>query len=303
MLQYNINDFGEIAAFGDTVKIIKEPTISISNYSRGESVTSTTFEDTELTLVLDQAHKFQFQVDDLETKLAHVNWEQLASGAATYQMKMAYDLNVLKFFEDEMGRILLANKVIATDPLARVFIRKETAGNETLMAADTTVSDIITQLKVDSWDLSNGAESSTQINPLTLLSKIGLQLDLRDVPTEGRYVVVGPQFMELLSGVDSKLINEDFRGGAMSLDNGLQSKARVRGFEIFSSNNATAGFILGGHKSAVATANSIIETEKFRSQTTFADVVRGLHVFGRATVRDEALVGAYINYAQTLSYP
>lgn len=289
----NNDYFGEISAFGDTVKIIKEPTIAIGNYARGQQMSSTAFQDADHTLVLDQAHSFQFEVDDLEDKLAHVNWEQLASGAATYNMKMAYDLNVLKYFEDTMGTQMFANKDLAA-PYQGMFIRKSTAA----LAAPADGPAMITELKkaANTWKLSNGDESATQINPLTLLSKMGVYLDKLDVPEEGRYVVVSPEFMELLAQVDSKLINEDFRGGSMDLSNGLQSKARVRGFEIYKSNNATDGFILGGHKSAVATANSIINTEKFRSTTSFADVVRGLHVFGRALVREEALVGAYVTY-------
>lgn len=291
----NNDYFGEISAFGDTVRILKEPVITIGNYSRGDTLTSSAFQDSELVLTLDQAHQFQFEVDDLESKLAHVNWEQLASGAATYNMKMAYDLNVLGFFEDTMASQFLANKVI-TDPFHGMFVRVGDATATTNIAAATTPAGVITALQTDNWTVTNTPTNADEINPLNLLSKLALYLDKQDVPMEGRYVVVGPEFMELLADVDSKLINQDYRGGALQLDNGLQSEAKVRGFEIYSTNNATPNFILAGHKSAVATANSIINTEKFRSQTTFADVVRGLHVFGRALVREESICGAYITY-------
>ncbi len=294
----NNDYFGEISAFGDTVKIIKEPTITIGNYSRGDTLTSTSFQDTEHTLVLDQAHQFQFEVDDLEDKLAHVNWEQLASGAATYNMKMAYDLNVLKYFEDQMLSIQLANKAVDADlaTLNNVFYKVATAA--TAVAADTTTADIKTELQTTTpWLVNNTGTGTNGIEVLTLLSKLGLILDKRDVPQEGRYVVVGPEFMDLLAQVDSKLINQDYRGGSLELSNGLVSMAKVRGFAIHSTNNAESGLIIAGHMSAIATANSIINTEKFRSQTTFADVVRGLHVFGRALVREEAVVGAYVTYA------
>lgn len=293
----NNDYFGEISAYGDTVKIIKEPTISIGNYARGDTLSSTTFQDAEHTLVLDQAHQFQFEVDDLEDKLAHVNWEQLASGAATYQMKMAYDLNVLKYFEDKMLEIQLANKAVSADlaTLNNVFYKVGTAA--TAVAADTTTAAIKTELSVTTpWLVSNTGSGTNGIEVLTLLSKLGLILDKRDVPQEGRFIVVGPEFMDLLAAVDSKLINNDYRGGSLELANGLVSEAKVRGFSIYSTNNATTGLLMAGHKSAVATANSIINTEKFRSQSTFADVVRGLHVFGRAIVREEALVGAYVTY-------
>lgn len=294
----NNDYFGEISAFGDTVKIIKEPTITIGNYARGDTLTSTTFQDREHTLVLDQAHQFQFEVDDLEDKLAHVNWEQLANGAATYNMKMAYDLNVLSYFEDQMLEIQLANKAVDADlsTLNNVFYKLPDAA--TNIASDTTTAAIKTELQTTTpWLVNNTGTGTDAIEVLTLLSKLGLILDKRDVPQEGRFIVVGPEFMDLLSQVDSKLIHNDYRGGSMELSNGLVSEAKVRGFSIHSTNNAESGLIIAGHMSAVATANSIINTEKFRSQATFADVVRGLHVFGRALVREEALVGAYVTYS------
>jgi hypothetical protein len=217
----------------------------------------------------------------------------LSTNAATYNMKMAYDLNVLSFIEQTMLGLGFANKAVAA-PLRGIFLQSDAfsasnaAGNVTAYEA---------AVKAQGFELTNGAVGSGQANPLNLLSKLALYLDINDVPTEGRYAVVGPQFMDLLAQVDSKLINDDFRGSSMDLQNGLQSMAKVRGFEIYSTNNATSNFVMAGQKTAVATANAIVQTEKFRSQTTFADVVRGLHVFGRALVREESLVGAYVTYA------
>jgi hypothetical protein len=289
----NNDYFGEIANYGDTVRIIKEPTITIGNYARGDTLSSTSFQDTELVLTLDQAHQFQFEVDDLETKFSHVNWESLSTNAATYNMKMAYDLNVLEYIEEAMQGIGFANKATGAD-YRDVFLVKDTG---TAGEAAANEAAYVTAVKAQGYELTNGTVGAGQANPLNLLSKLALYLDINDVPTEGRYAVVGPEFMDLLSQVDSKLINDDFRGSSMDLMNGLQSKAKVRGFEIYSTNNATSNFVLAGQKSAVATANAIVQTEKFRSQTTFSDVVRGLHVFGRALVREESLVGAYVTYA------
>lgn len=294
----NNDYFGEIANYGDSVRIIKEPTITIGNYSRGQTLTSTAFQDDELVLVLDQAHQFQFQVDDIEDKLAHVNWEQLASSAATYNMKMAYDLNVLAYIEDQMGRIFFDNRDLnnAAHVYHGIFVRVGDPTRTANIAADTTQADAVAELKLDSYTVTNTASGATEIDPLNLLAKMALYLDKQDVPEEGRYLVVAPEFIELLSDVDSKLINIDYRGGTTSLKNGLVAED-IRGFKVYKTNNATAGLLMGGHMSAVASANSIVNTEKFRSPTTFADVVRGLHVFGRALVREESLVGAYVTYA------
>ena len=50
------------------LKIIKEPVISVSDYTRGSDTTATKLTDQELTLVVDSAKAFKFIVDDIETK-------------------------------------------------------------------------------------------------------------------------------------------------------------------------------------------------------------------------------------------
>ncbi len=51
----NSDYFGEISAQGDTVKIIKEPEISVSEYARGTQVTAQDLEDEDFSLVIDKA--------------------------------------------------------------------------------------------------------------------------------------------------------------------------------------------------------------------------------------------------------
>jgi hypothetical protein len=55
--------------------------------------------------------------------------------------------------------------------------------------------------------------------------------------------------------------------------------------------------IIAGHMSAVATVSCLDKVEKIRSETTFADIIRGLHVYGRGVVRPESLAVAYVVYA------
>ena len=62
----NTDYMGEISNFGDTVNIIKEPQISVADYTRGLAVTSTDLTDQELVLTIDQAKSFSFKIDDLE---------------------------------------------------------------------------------------------------------------------------------------------------------------------------------------------------------------------------------------------
>jgi hypothetical protein len=56
------NDYmGEISNFGDSVRIIKEPEVSVQAYSRGTQVVPQDLDDEDFTLVIDQANYFAFQ--------------------------------------------------------------------------------------------------------------------------------------------------------------------------------------------------------------------------------------------------
>ena len=45
--------------------------------------------------------------------------------------------------------------------------------------------------------------------------------------------------------------------------------------------------------SSTATAQSILNIETLRDQDTFGDIVRGLHVYGRQVLRDDAIISAF----------
>lgn len=263
------NDYlGEISDFGDTVKVIKEPTITVSSYTRGATLTPQALTDNEITLTIDQANEFNFKVDDLEEKLAHVNWKELATSSGAYALKNTYDAEVLTY----MGGQALAGNIV--------------------------------NAATDGAELTIGYGGGQQ-NPLDLLSQMGRLLDEQDVPEEGRYVVISPKFMEALVKAGADLLSTDFNGGSMDLTNGLVMVAPLRGFKVYKTNNVptTLGggaiskeVIIAGHMSAVATASAITKTEVIRDQNSFADIVRGLHVYARSVVRPESLSVAHVVY-------
>ena len=91
----NTDYAGEIENFGDTVNIIKEPSISVNSYTRGGHIAIQNLADDQLQLVVDQANAFAFKVDDIEERQAHVNWEALATSSGAYALKDSYDGNVI----------------------------------------------------------------------------------------------------------------------------------------------------------------------------------------------------------------
>ena len=74
----------------------------------------------------------------------------------------------------------------------------------------------------------------------------------------------------------------------------------VNGFRLYMTNNFAASStsnyfkVMFGHMSSTATANAIAKTEVVRDPDSFADIVRGLHVFGRKVLRTEALIARHL---------
>lgn len=272
----NTDYAGEISAFGDSVKIIKEPTIAVHEYTRGSDVAETKLTDDETTLVVDTANAFKFIVDDIESKMSHVNFKEVAASSAAYALKDAFDAGVLESLVDG------AADGTGTTP-------NHVLGEDSATALGAGIYD-----GAGAVDLGTSGET----DPLDLLARMARLLDEQNVPEEGRYVVAGPAFYEQLSQSSSKLLNVDFNAGQGSIRNGLVTSGKLRGFSMYRSNNMpeqtnATGVIVAGHMSACATAQTITSTEVIRDPDSFGDICRGLHVYGAKVLRPEALVTAY----------
>lgn len=308
----NNDYYGEISNYGDSVIIIKEPKMNIVDYARGQKLTSQAIDSDSMTLVLDQAKAFQFRVDDIETKLSHVNWQSLATDAAAYDLKNSYDKDILEF-------IALAVKPenVITTP-AGVAVATGKTGNAMYNAIVAAKANVL-QLKTNPSEAE--VDAGTALDPLDLLNKFNLKLDIAEVPEEGRWVVVDPAFLELAMRIDSNMLNRDTNSDVASIRNGLVAVSPIRGLKMYKTNNApklvdatrsrpsvvgtkladTGRIIIAGHMTAVATANAIVKTETLRSHESFGDIVRGLHVFGRGIVRSECLCSATVTYMKPLA--
>ena len=93
----NSDYFGEIANMGDSVKIIKEPEITVQAYSRGTTITPQDLDDEDFSLTIDKANYFAFKVDDIEEAHSHVNFQSLASDRAAYRLGDQFDQDVLGY--------------------------------------------------------------------------------------------------------------------------------------------------------------------------------------------------------------
>jgi hypothetical protein len=126
----------------------------------------------------------------------------------------------------------------------------------------------------------------------------GRKLDVQNVPDEGRWLVVSPDFYALLLQ-DSRFI-EGTEAGHNTLLNGVVGQ--VRGFTVVKSNNVPhksaspdTQSILAGTNAAVTFAQQVSNVEAMRMQTDFADMVRGLDLYGAKVIRPECLTKITLN--------
>ena len=270
----NTDYAGEISAYGDSVKIIKEPVITVDQYERGGSITATTLTDNEVTLVVDTANAFKFIVDDIETSMSHVNFKEVASSSAAYALRDAFDTGVI----------------------AKMFAGVPASAPNHILGSDSA-----TDLAAGTFDGTGNLDigyASGEHDPIDVLSHMARLLDEQNVPEEGRWFLANPEFYEQLVQSSSKLMSVDFNAGQGSIRNGLVSSGKLRGFDMYKTNNIAAttnaaGKCLAGHISSTCTAQTIINTEVVRDTASFGDIVRGLHVYGAKVLRPEALVSAF----------
>jgi hypothetical protein len=318
----NNDYFGEIANQGDTVRIMKEPEVTVNAYARGTTVATQDLVDTDFQLVVDKANYFAFKLDDIEEAHSHIDFMNLATDRAAYRLADQMDKETLGYLSGYAGGDLTEDGVAdAVNTTVSGTKADSSAGSDELLAVN----------KLNKGDFSNittsGADdhsipvaprlpgatsvSTVAATPLQIIARMGRLLDIQNVDTRGRWIVLDPIFIEMLKDEDSRVLNADF--GGTGLMNGLVLN-NLHGFRVYVSNNLPSvgtgagtagtanqntnyGVIVAGHDSAVATAEQINKVESYRDPDSFADIVRGMHLYGRKILRPEAITTAKYNVA------
>ena len=312
----NSDYFGEIANMGDSVKVIKEPEITVKAYSRGTTITPQDLDDEEFSLTIDKANYFAFKVDDIEEAHSHVNFQELASNRAAYRLADQFDQDVLGY---------MSGYKQSTTHSAADTVNATTNGSVAVSTAGT--DELLSSMQIDSADFGGTAADALTIvprlggntdstpaagdtYPLTIIARMARLMDQQNVDTNGRWLVLDPVFIEVLKDEDSRLFQADW--GGTGLQNGLVLNS-LHGFKVYQSNNLPTvgtgpsntgansstnfGVIVAGHSSSVATAEQINKTETYRDPDSFADIVRGMHLYGRKILRPEAICTAMYHLA------
>jgi hypothetical protein len=254
----NRNYEGEISSHGQSVHITTIGDPTIFDYAAGDTLNYEDVETAGTDLVITEAKAFAFKIDDVDKAQALLNpMAQMAQNAA-YGLRDKADAFVASLY--------------------------------TGVSAANTVG-------------TTGAPIDIHTSNLDAYSKVLVPLRTRlnraNVPSEGRYVVASPEFIGAMLN-DDRFVRYDASGTTEGLRNGFVGRAA--GFDILESNNTPnpsgdTQVIQAGYPGAITYAEQILETEALRLQSTIADAIRGLHVYGSKLLRPTGIAVAFVDPA------
>lgn len=247
---------GEITAQGQSVRIVTVGDPSIFPYKSGDTINYEDIDTAGTDLLIDQGDAFAFKLDDVDKAQVAVNPMEKTTRRAALKLATKADSYVASLYTG----VAPANVVGST-------------GSPIAVAATPT----------DAWD--------------KVLIPLRTKLNRANVPQEGRYVVVSPEFTGALLR-DDRFDRVDASGTSEGLRNGIVGRAA--GFDVLESNvtpvpTGDIQVIQAGYPGAITYADQILETEALRLESTIADAVRGLHVYGAKLLRPEGIAVAYVD--------
>lgn len=279
---------GEISSMGDKVIINTAPSITVSDYSSGTSLSYQVPTPETQELLIDKGKYFAFQINDVLEYQAKPNLMDMFATDAAEQMRIAIDSTVIY---NTFSGAAAANK-------------GATAG-----------------VKSAAYNLGTDAAPVvlTKDNVLQKILEMASVLDEQNVPDSDRWLVIDPYTRALL--FQSNLAQAQFMGDATSVvrngkigtidrftvyvSNQLPKGAAGTATPWVSGNGAentvtTTGTVakrralMAGHKSALTFASQITKMETIRNPNDFGDYIRSLNVFGYKVVKAESLVLAIV---------
>lgn len=243
---------GEIANAGDTVHINSFSDPTITTYSQGTTLTYEDLVTSDQVLTIDQAKSFSFKVDDIDKRQMAGDLMAKAMNRAGYKLRDTVDQYIEALF----------------------------AGVPSANAVGTVA--VATATPLTAYD--------------NVLIPLKVKLDEANVTTEGRYCIIPPWFHGRLLR-DDRFVRADAAGGVMGGVQGNGVIGTAAGFTIAVSNNCSLVTgddyrVSAGVTDAITLATQINKVEAIPLQTTFADALRGLLLYGAKLVRPEMIATA-----------
>lgn len=255
MMQCINKDYeGDIKGKGDTVHISSFGDVAVSTYTGSiasyDELTAPTQD-----LIIDQEKIFAFKVNDISKAQSNID---IMNG---YLERAKVAVNI------EKDSFLLARHA---DVPAENTIGTEEA--PVLLTKDNAYSYFVELAKT----LKNNNAGATGKTPWVVIN-----------PNLEAIVMQAPEFIHATAAADKVL-----RDGSIGRIAGLDVLVCTNLEETAISNGSYTGdvvYTLAGTNDAITFASQVVKIEQLRDQASFADLIRGLYVYGAKTVAPNAL--------------
>lgn len=257
---------GEISKKGDTVNIRTTPSMVIRDYEIGGGLTYDKPTSDKVTLEVNRAKYFAFEVNDIDAYQSDLRLMDNWSDDGGEQMKIAIDTDMLgSIYADAAA----ANKGATAGAIS---------GGFNLGVAGTPVA-------------------LTKANILDYIVDCGTVLDEQNMPETGRWMVLPAWACGLIKKSDLKDASISGDGTSILRNGRLGGIDR---FILYSSNNIShvtdtynVANIVFGHKKGVTFASQMTNMETLPNPNDFGKLVRGLNVYGYETIDANAVGHLY----------
>ena len=268
---------GLISNQGDKVKIRTRPTVTIRDYTAGQTLLVERPASNIVELTIDKGKYFNTICDDVHQTQADINMMTLWSEDASEQMKIVIDTEVLTSF---LNQAAPANRGTAAGAKSASINLGATTTPIVVVARNPTAG---------------------QVEVTDLIVRLGQVLDEQNIPETGRWIVMP-------TWVASKIKMSELRDAALAGDGTSMLRNGKLGmidrFTLYSSNLLPSGVaatlaagewaIYAGHSHAFTFATQMTKMETLRSESTFGTLMRGLQVYGSKVLDGTALAQAIV---------
>ena len=260
---------GEIKAMGDKVVINNRPTITISDYIKGQELDYEDPVPTSVDLDIDKGKKYAFSIPDVDVSQSLIKFVSEWADDGSKNLKIQIETGI---YGDIYADADASN-----------------AGN--------TAGAISGDIKLGITGAPVALTASTIID---YILGMGVVLDEQNIPDEDRWLL-------LPAWACSRLKNSDLKQVQITGDDKSTLRTGLIGmldrFKIFQTNlldltgTGTEVNIMAGHTSALTFAAQLVKNEVVNNPYDFGKLARGLCIYGYAVPKPTALVHGIVDKA------
>lgn len=266
----NTDYVGNIKDMGDEVIVRTRPTVTVSDYTKGSTISYESLTSDSISILIDKAKKYAFLIDAIDEKQADTVLSKEFIEDSAHQMEIAIETAIFADIYNDGS----AYNYGATAGFRTLGFNLGASGAP-LLLTKSNIIDALTDLK-------------------TVLTEYA-------IPDDGkRWIVLPPWCTGLIDKSDIK--NASFSGEDKSRAFKNKYVATIAGFNIHESNllstasdgsGVTATNIIFGHRDALCFVNQLVKNSAVELESTFGTGYKGLQVYGYKVVQPKALGWLY----------